>query len=204
MQGDKCMAYSLDSLQDDCYENTLILKNKFDIRDEKALDEIEQTITAINSAEIELNMSFENVNFDFYKNIHKIMFEDIYDWAGKIRTVNISKKGTNFCEFKNIEEVGNNCFKRLNSDNLFTNISLDDFIDKLTEFYCEINMLHPFREGNGRVQRLFLSLLIKNAGYEICFSKIDVDLLMIATIKSVSGDIFLLKDVLGSNIVKIN
>ncbi len=61
------------------------------------------------------------------------------------------------------------------------------FIENIVDFYCTTNILHPFREGNGRTQRAFISQLIRNAGYEINFSKIDTDELMIATIKSANG-----------------
>ena len=61
-------------------------------------------------------------------------------------------------------------------------------------------ILHPFREGNGRIQRLFLSMLVSNLGKKLDFSKIDTDELMIATIKSVSGDIFMLQDIFSEHI----
>ena len=76
----------------------------------------------------------------------------------------------------------------------------DEFIDKFVELYCELNYLHPFREGNGRIQRLFLSMLLKHNGKKIDFTKIDEDLFIIATIKSVSGDIFMLKDIFKEHI----
>lgn len=69
------------------------------------------------------------------------------------------------------------------------------FIDELTEFYHDMNMLHPFREGNGRTLRLFITLLVRNAGYTLNFSDCDNDLLMIATIKAAQGDFSLLKEV---------
>lgn len=66
--------------------------------------------------------------------------------------------------------------------------------------YCDLNYLHPFRERNGRIQRLFLSMLITNIGKKLNFAEIDKDLLMIATIQSVSGDIFLLRDIFSEHI----
>ncbi|MBQ8300734.1 MAG: Fic family protein, partial [Clostridia bacterium] len=76
----------------------------------------------------------------------------------------------------------------------------DEFIIEFTDLYCELNHLHPFREGNGRVQRLFLSMLVSNLGMKLDFSEIDADLLMIATIKSVSGEIFMLRDIFREHI----
>ncbi len=188
------MPYSIEPLSEGCYEGTTVLINKFGAKNQEQLDELEQTITSINSAQIELNADFENVNFEFYKEIHKKLFYEIYDWAGKVRDVNMSKKGTRFCDFKDIDKNGNAIFKRLKDNNYFINHKFNDFIDEIVDLYCDLNLLHPFREGNGRVQRLFLTLLIRNAGYNINFSESDTELLMIATIKSVSGDIFMLKD----------
>jgi len=194
------MEYSLDSIQDNCYENTTVLINKLDIRDEATLNAVEETLTAANAASIELENDFNNVDFEYYKSLHKRLFEDLYEWSGQVRAINISKKGTNFCEHSEIEEYGRKCFDRLKQEKYLANLPFSQFIDELTDLYCSLNALHPFREGNGRCQRLFLTLLIKNVGYDINFASLDTDLLMIATIKAVTGDIFLLKDILRDNI----
>ncbi len=67
------------------------------------------------------------------------------------------------------------------------------FFNELTELYNELNMLHPFREGNGRTLRLFITLLVRNTGRDISFAECDSDLLMIATIKAAQGDLSMLK-----------
>lgn len=193
------MAYSLVSLSDGCYENTTILINKFGIRDGKILDALEQSITSALIAKASVELRFENVDFQFYKMLHKYVFHDIYEWAGKIRNVNMSKRGVHFCPSEVIEESGNRLFEGLKGRNYLKNLSDDDFLDEFTELYCKLNCLHPFREGNGRIQRLFLSMLAAHDGRKLDFSKIDKDLFMIATIKSVSGDIFMLKDILKEN-----
>lgn len=197
------MAYSLESLSDGCYENSSVLINKFDIRDQKLLDQIEQSVTSALIAKAFVEIPFTDVDFNFYKCLHKYIFSDIYDWAGKIRTVNMSKKGTDFCNFKEIEENGTRIFNRLKNSNYLKVLQEENFIDEFTDIFCELNYLHPFREGNGRVQRLFLSMLLKDLNKKIDFSKIDKDLFMIATIKSVSGDVFMLKDIFLNNIEQI-
>lgn len=187
--------YSLDPLQDDCYENSTVLKNKFNIRDAEQLDIMEQTVTSMLIAKAAIEIPFENVDFEFYKNLHRYVFADIYDWAGTIRTVDMSKKGTNFCPADKINERGQRIFQRLVDLDFLRNINGDDFIIEFTDLYCDLNYLHPFREGNGRTQRLFLSMLVSNLGMSLDFTQIDADYLMIATIKSVSGDIFMLRDI---------
>ena len=187
--------YSLDPLQDDCYENSTVLKNKFNIHDAHQLDMMEQSITSMLIAKAAIEIKFENVNFGFYKNLHRYIFSDIYEWAGMIRTVNMSKKGTKFCSADKIEERGQRIFNRLVNMNFLKELKDDEFIIEFTDLYCDLNYLHPFREGNGRSQRLFLSMLVASLGKRLDFSKIDADYLMIATIKSVSGDIFMLRDI---------
>ncbi len=78
-------------------------------------------------------------------------------------------------------------FDRLHAHHLFCGLPHDIFVRELTDFYQRTNELHPFREGNGRAQRLFLSELCRNAGYELDFFSIDTDLLMIATIQAANG-----------------
>ena len=193
------MAYSMDPLQDNCYENSSVLINKFNIRDGKKLEEIEQNITSALIAKALIDIPFDNVNFDFYKKLHEYVFTDLYEWAGQIRKVNMSKKGTSFCAFNKIEDTAHRIFTRLQQNNYLADCQ-DCFIDEFTELYCDLNYLHPFREGNGRIQRLFLSMLLTHIGKKLDFSLLDKDIFMIATIKAIKGDTFLLKDVFKQNI----
>lgn len=114
--------------------------------------------------------------------------------------VDMSKKGTKFCPVQKIEEKGNNIFDQLNAQKFLIDFNDDEFINKFVDLYCELNYLHPFRKGNGRIQRLFLLMLLNNMDKHINFEDIDTDLLMIATIKSVSGDIFMIKDIFREHI----
>ncbi len=189
------MSYSIDTLQSDCYEGTSCLINKFDIKDETVLKELETTITLTKITEYSLNPLFNTFDVQHYKEIHKYLFGDIYDWAGEYRTVDMSKKGTAFANADSIENLMSKCFERLNNKNLFQGLNFDDFVDNLVDFYCVTNMIHPFREGNGRTQRAFLTQLINENGYDIDFFEIDTDELMIATIQSANGITDYLKDI---------
>lgn len=189
------MSYSINALQSDCYEGTSCLINKFDIKDETVLKELETTITLTKITEYSLNPLFNTFDVQHYKKIHKYLFGDIYDWAGEYRTVDMSKKGTVFANADSIENLMSKCFERLNNKNLFQGLNFDDFVDNLVDFYCVTNMIHPFREGNGRTQRAFLTQLINENGYDIDFFKIDTDELMIATIQSANGVTDYLKDI---------
>ena len=193
--------YSLEGTQKDCYPDATVLINKLDIRNQKMLNVAELRIVISMTMKIEKEIKFNNVDFNFYKNLHKQLFDDLYEWAGTVRNINISKKGTVFCNSDDIERIGKLKFDRLKSLNFLKNTPKDQFLDELTELYHDLNMLHPFREGNGRTLRLFITLLVRNAGYNLNFSECDSDMLMIATIKAAQGDLSMLREVF-SDIVK--
>ena len=87
----------------------------------------------------------------------------------------------------------------------FKGLPHDEFVEKIVDFYCATNYLHPFREGNGRTQRAFLTQLIRNAGYDINWAEVDGDLLMIATIQAPQGVTNLLQQVfLGQILINDN
>ena len=208
------MAYSIDPIQANCYPGTTVLVNKLHIHDEAALQEAEALATYVNASKLE-QCPLEGV-FDFahYKAIHQFLFSDLYDWAGQIRTVNLSKKGTDFCPAGEIEPQAKLIFDRLKEQNYFrfaplmyleaalTNIEKmpQSTFDEIIEKYVEMNVAHPFREGNGRTQRAFLTQLIRSAGCDLNWSEVDGDLLMIATIQAAQGVTDLLRQVLGEAI----
>ena len=169
--------YSLEGSQDSCYPNTTVLVNKLDIRTQELLTEAESVLVTSCSVKLEKTMRFENVDFDYYKNLHRQMFSDLYDWAGTVRKINISKKGTVFCKASDIERIGTLKFERLKKQKFLKKMKNDEFLDELTDLYHELNMLHPFREGNGRTLRLFVTLLVRNTGRDIDFNNADSDLL---------------------------
>ena len=181
------MAYSSEDLSENCYPGTTVLINKLNIRSQDALDDVERVVTGIHTVEIVKEDSVEPFTFDYYKGLHKRLFGDLYDWAGEIRKVDMSKKGTIFCKAENLEEIGTAVFDRLQRKKEFKKLSRKSFVKELADLYNSINILHPFREGNGRTQRLFFTLLIRRAGHDINFSSTDPDALMIATIYAAQG-----------------
>lgn len=194
------MPYEINASTSDCYEGTTCLINKMNIRNEQELAVFEKISTLGNISILEQNPIQGNFDFEHYKAIHRFIFQELYDWAGTIRTVNLSKKGTQFAPANEIERIGSAIFSRLENENLFVNLEHDVFVEKVTDLYCDINYLHPFREGNGRVQRVFFSQLIQHAGYHIDFSKMDIDELMIATIRASHGVTDYLKQLFKNNI----
>lgn len=181
------MAYSITSSDDSCYPGTTILVNKLGLKDQVLLDQAEEMLVSVQSARFYENAGSEPFTFSYYCAIHKHLFSKLYDWAGKLRTVELTKKGTSFCLPGDILPIGTAMFVRLTAMNEFRDVSREEFVREVTDFYHNLNMLHPFREGNGRTQRLFFSLLIECAGYHIDFSEHDPDDLMLATIYAAQG-----------------
>ncbi len=81
-----------------------------------------------------------------------------------------------FCSTEEIEDRAALIFDRLKEQGYFRGLSHDAFTDEIVDFYCATNDLHPFREGNGRIQRAFLTQLIRSSGYDIHWSEVDTDL----------------------------
>ena len=195
------MAYSLNTSTDNCYEGSSCLVNKFDIRDEDKLSEIEAQITFAKAVMLEENPVQGNFDFEHFKKIHEFLLCDLYEWAGNVRTVNISKKRTNFLDAASIETVAKKSFSGV-ANGRFENLSFDEFATRIAEFYNEVNYIHPFREGNGRTQRIYFTQLIRHYGYDINFSDIDTDELMIATIRASQGIPIFLIEFFKSSIIK--
>ena len=113
------------------------------------------------------------------------------------------KKRTAFCAVEELELSCEACFNRLKEEHYFKKYSRKQFVEEIVDFYVTTNFLHPFREGNGRTQRIFISKLIKYNGYDFNFSNISPDFLMIATIKASSGVTDNLYDIFNSEIKQL-
>ena len=195
------MGYSINSSTDNCYEGTTCLINKLNIKDDRMLAEVEGRISFAKSSTLEKQPISSAFDFEHYKAIHKYLFDDLYDWAGQIRKVNLSKKGTLFADADEIERIADACFKRLAENNYFRDMDFNDFVENIVDFYCVTNDLHPFREGNGRTQRIFIAQLIRFNGYDIDFNSIDTDELMMATIQPANRVTDSLKDIFRRSII---
>ena len=181
------MAYSISSTQDGCYPGTTVLINKLGLRDQAALNQAERISVTLHAAELESRSCSEPFTIEFYCALHRELFRDLYPWAGELRTIDLSKKGTRFYPAAELLQYGLAKFRYLAEENEFRGLRKNELAAKAADFYHELNMLHPFREGNGRTERLFFTLLVRRCGYRINFSECDMDALMIATIYAAQG-----------------
>lgn len=160
-----------------------VLENIPGIKDPKELSRFERIVTSNRIMELEDTPIWGKFNLKHLQDIHKYIFKDVYFFAGQIRNVDISK-GFHFAHHRFIQTEAYNLFQDLKNENYLQGLNLNDFSERAAHYMAEINVLHPFREGNGRSQREFIRTLGINAGYEIQWSKVDTDRLFNASVKS--------------------
>jgi len=170
----------------DCYTGTNILINKLDIQDEQILEDAERDITLLRAIEVEFQQP--PYSFSHLSNIHKTLFGDLYPWAGCIRQLDISKGATRFCSVNYIAPEIEKLFTHFTNASFFQGLDRTKLIVAVAEFYGDLNMIHPFREGNGRAQRLFFEHVIANAGCQIFWEPIEKDEWVDANIAAVTCD----------------
>lgn len=135
-------------------EDDKVLRNKLGIWDEDSLNEAERMITSYKLANLYLSTGAQTFDADHLKSIHKYLFEDIYPFAGEFRKENISKKIT-FCLVQFIEPELDRALK--NAMKVVPKlVNREALLRFVTEFYSDLDMIHPFREGNGRTEREFM------------------------------------------------
>ena len=155
----------------------MALKNKLGITDSLELAREEERISKIRALELfekGLLDSFENGTFHGLAQIHEYLFSDIYDFAGKIRTVNLAKGGFRFAPVLYLHDA----LERISQ---MPQSTFDEIIEK----YVEMNVAHPFREGNGRSTRIWLdAILKKELGKVIDWSRVDKEDYLLAMERS--------------------
>lgn len=189
----------------DTYINpdTGILKNLLGLTTQQDLDSAEADITAAIIASIPDYPPLGEFDLEHLKNIHWELFNALYDWAGEIRLVEIAKENTRFANSEIIVQAANALFSQLKSDNLLKNLARDEFIDKLAHYYSEVNVLHPFREGNGRTERVFFGQLVASNGYRLAWERLDPEENLRACKAAYNGDESSLAQMLDSLLEKI-
>ena len=156
-----------------CIPGTAVLKNKAGITDQYQLDEYEGDFTAIRILELTQNPVEGSFDLAHLCKIHQYLFQDVYEWAGEVRTVDIIRGDSRFCNVRHIQSYSNTVFSALAAEKYLVNLEPKVFANRLAHYLSEINAIHPFREGNGRVQRLFISQLAKQTGYSLDYSALD-------------------------------
>lgn len=162
--------------------NKIILENRLNITDSAELARDEERISKKKAVQLFDNKfldSFPAGKFDTLQAIHKYMFEDVFDFAGEIRTVNLAKGNFRFAPLIYLQAALDNIDKMPQS-------TFDEIIEK----YVEMNIVHPFREGNGRSTRIWLDHILKNEiGKVVDWSKVDKEDYLLAMERSPIKDV---------------
>lgn len=146
------------------------------MHNENKLTKIEEKVTKLKALELFDKNILNDINGTFkgLSKIHKYLFDSIYDFAGNIREVNISKGSFRFASFIYLKDILNKI-----------DIMPDDTFDKIIEKYVEMNIAHPFREGNGRSMIIWLDVILKkNFNKVIDWSKVKKEEYLLAIERS--------------------
>ena len=168
-----------------CYKGTNVLVNKMNIKDPIALKNYETSVIGLKLMALSKRGITGKFDVSHFVSIHKFLFEDIYPFAGLFRTENIAKDYFQFAEWEYIESELTRLLSELKSENFLANLTKEKFAERLAYYWAELNVLHPFREGNGRTTREFLRQLSLKNGYILNLHKISPQKLFNASIKSI-------------------
>lgn len=154
--------------EDEYYPGSSVLINLEDIRDPEELLERETELQV--AAYREVFGSFDEgltPGLPYFYHLHRLIFGRLFTWAGRPRTVGISKGGTPFCPPQNIAVTMGALFAGLERERWLAGLGPEEFLERAAYYVCELNAVHPFREGNGRAIRFYLDVLSARARGDI-------------------------------------
>ena len=169
-----------------CYKGTLVLKNRAGLRDAATLASFEVEMTSLRAKEPLPSGRFGPRH---YCKIHHHLFQDVYTWAGRYRTVRTGKDGNWFCYPEHIPRFMSEVFAKLFELPFRTGSRPNEFVEAAADFLGELNAIHPFREGNGRSQLAFVHLVAIRAGHPLRLERIAPGTFLPAMIASFNGDL---------------
>ena len=157
-----------------CYPGTDVLINDKGIKDKAHLESLERGIIARRLLRLHIEKEYGDFSYDHYLSLHHYLFRGIYPFAGKIRYTDIIKESTYFARHEFIEANLTGILDKMNKQvSLCT--TKEEFAYFLSSFYLDLNMLHPFREGNGRAQREFIREFVEVKSQSLPFGPLILD-----------------------------
>lgn len=155
------------------------LINRLGITDPDKLKVAEQDAAHFRMAMLRESPIKGNYDLKHLQETHRYIFQDVYPWAGEIRTVGMSKPPSEFARPEYIETEANKLFKQLAAEKHLKGLHSEQFVDRAAFFFVEVNAVHAFREGNGRCQQAFFEQLSRDAGRPLDFSKVQRDTMIL-------------------------
>lgn len=181
------------------YPGTRCLANYYAIKDKENLDEVDRMLSAIRTAQILAHPLEMPLSLEYLVSLHKHMFGDLYPSAGLFRRKTAAKR-TEFVPPEMIERMLKELMDKLEATDWLRKLDEDDddwdFLSELAYFMGELEAIHPFVDGNGRVTRFFISYIASRAGYYISWGSADPDHVLEASIAAIDGDYQALVDLL--------
>ncbi len=169
-----------------CYPGTDILRNKFNIRDPDKLADVERRIGYAKSLQEPPRGRFGRAHLMAH---HRQLFGDLYSWAGKPRTVGIAKGIYRFEPPERITQELDRVLGDIAREKHLSGLAHDAFCERAAQHFSDLNVIHPFRDGNGRALRRFFEQLAERAGYSLDWSKVPPDLMIEASRKGWEHDL---------------
>jgi cell filamentation protein len=166
------------------YPWTDVLRNALDIRDPRQLAAFEANATVARLIELDAAPLEGHFDVAHLKAIHRYIFQDVYQWGGDFRTVNISKGGHLFGVAAFVEPALERVLRGLPGEHYLNGADPRNFATRAGFYMGEMNAIHPFRDGNGRAQREFIRELAAQAGFAIDWSKVTREQMMAASVES--------------------
>lgn len=156
-----------------------VMFNKLGITDRDALRDAEYKLTRLRGLELQNSPVVGRYDLEHYKSIHKHLFQDVYDWAGQVRTINFSKRNaeepwwkTRFENHELIKDGMEAVAGHLKAANYLRDLTQQEFAKRIVPVYAAVNALHPAPEGNGRTTQTMLKQLALEAGHNLDFGKV--------------------------------
>ncbi|MFD0942871.1 Fic/DOC family protein [Savagea faecisuis] len=165
-------------------DDYLLKHNLFGIDSHEELEKAETLSFSLRATALEQgDYTIDSFTLKGFQDLHRYLFQDIYPFAGKFRDVQLMKGNTRFCQVQFLNNIAIDLFRELNEEPFWN--SLEEAADRLAYFKSELNMLHSFREGNGRTIRIFIHAYALARGIEWAYETIDREKYMQAMIQSV-------------------
>ena len=170
------------------YPGTGVLRNLAGLHDADTLADHEAQASTLRLAQLAAIRLEGAYDLPHLQEFHRFIFQDVYSWAGELRSVPLAKPGSMFALPEHIESYTAEVLRQLAVEGRLCALSRNQFAERLTHYYAEINAVHPFREGNGRAQRAFLRQLALDAGHTLTWEHLDSQALVHASQHSFQGD----------------
>ena len=181
------MPHKYDALPDPyLYEDGLCLRNIPGLRDPDLLAAFESEQVRLRAEE---PMPKGRFTPSHYRRLHRHLFQDVYDWAGRYRTVRMTKGTSMFCYPEFIARQMDVLFQTLKEPTLKSATDLSSFVERAARFLSELNAIHPFREGNGRAQLAFIRMIALRAGNPLRMERLLPERFLDAMIASFNDEL---------------